>query len=155
MQHTTYKMLNPFNTDSEDLAESERFIDHTIKKEKSNYSYIPICLYILQIATLLIGSINDNTTNGFIYSSFTLQRWLIIFSIYNMCGLISIYQFNQHTPDNRIYFIFYKFIKIIFIIIGFLILFTYNTINNCNFILGYGLFYTLFELIQCLINTVF
>ena len=155
-------MMNPFeDNDIEKQRDTDKFIEHpsiyiSVPPKKNNkkncISYIIIgFIYLLEILTSILGGLNDSYTIGLNYSKFTIQYWLMIFAIYNIFGMMLIYQFNQRTYINKIYFIFYEFIKIIWLIIGFIILFKYNS-NDFNFICGYALFYGLFQIIWIIFN---
>jgi hypothetical protein len=153
-------MLNPFEDDIENQRDTSNFIPSSIhvshKKNITTYCYVIVVLiYILDIFTCVLGSLNNNKTNGLNNSPLTIQYWLIIFSIYNICGSMMIYQFNTRTYKNKLYFIFYEFIKLIWIIIGFVILFEFNNLVNYNFILDYGLFYALLQIILIFFNLIY
>ena len=153
-------MLNPFEDNiPENSRDTDRFIPSTVYipriRRTPLYCYIIIAfIYVFEIFTTVLGGTNDDKTIGLNNSGFTIQYWLMIFGIFNICGLILIYQFNQRTYKNKIYFIFYEFIKSIWLIIGFIILFKYN-LNERNFICEYGLFYTLFETLWMCYNLVY
>jgi len=149
-------MMNPFNdnNDADTARDTDRFIRHSIYLNNRQEIRQPIymygiigLIYIMEIFTTILGGLNDSNTTGLIHSALTIQYWLMIAGIYNMCGLILTYQFNLRTYKNKLWLIFYEFIKCIWIIIGFVILFGYNSIKNSNFILGYAIFYILFETI--------
>jgi hypothetical protein len=143
-------MLNPF----EDDLETGEFIPKNKQinknKEKNICQYILVgCIYMLEIFTCTLAGLNDNPTDGLAHSKLIPQYWLLPMALYNILGMIAIYQFNQRTFENKIYFIIYESIKLIWIIIGIQILF-YNKLSV--FIVGYMLFYIIFESIYCLIN---
>ena len=95
-------MINPFidETDLENQTDTDKFIKkstYTNTQNKTTISnrYIIIGLiYLLEIFTSVLGGINNQKTIGLKYSGLTIQYWLIISGIYNICGLIIIYQFN-------------------------------------------------------------
>ncbi len=145
-------MLNPF----EDDLETRQFIQQDkviIKKQTQNkhisHYVIIFSIYMLEIFTCTLAGLNDNPTDGLGHSKLIPQYWLLPMGLYNILGMIAIYQFNQRTYENKIYFIIYESIKLIWIIIGIQILF-YNKLSV--FIVGYMLFYIIFESIYCLIN---
>lgn len=145
-------MLNPFEPSSDENAkDTELFISthKTYKKTssiKSSITYIIVGLiYLFEILTTVIGGMNDNHNLGLNNSGLTLHNFLMSSGIYSILGLIAEYQFNQKVYNNRLYFIIYDFIKICWICIGCGILFGYNQIIGCNFIIGYSLFYILYS----------
>lgn len=148
-------MMNPFNdNDIENAGDTDKFIPnsiytrHRIEKNQPIYMYILIgMIYIMEIFTSILGGVNDSNTIGLNHSALTIQYCLMIAGIYNMSGLILTYQFNLRTYKNKLLLLFYEFIKCIWLIIGFIILFGYNSVKENSFILGYALFYILFEII--------
>jgi hypothetical protein len=148
-------MINPFNdnNDVESARDTDQFIIHTQlnnrrKNTKSVFMYVLIALiYGYEIFTTILGGLNESTTIGFNNSGLTIQYWLMIAGIYNMCGLIAIYQFNLRKYENKFSLLCYKFIKFVWLSIGLIILFGYNDIKEYHFILGYALFYIIFEII--------
>ena len=153
-------MMNPFeDNNTENSRDTDRFIQSTmyipIINRTSLFCYILVgFIYILEFFTIILGSTNNDKTIGLNNSDFTIQYWLMIFSIFNMCSVILIYKFNQRIYKNKLYFIFVEFIKLFLLIIGFIILLKYN-LNNLNFICRYGLFYSLFETLWMCNNFVY
>lgn len=145
-------MLNPFEEESEQsqFIQPERVVIKKQNKEKHISMYITIfSIHILEIFTCTLSGLNDNPTDGLAHSNLIPQYWLLSMAIYNIFGIIAIYQFNQRTFENKIYFIIYETIKIIWIILGIQILF-YNKLST--FIVGYMLFYIIFESIYSIVN---
>ena len=149
-------MLNPFQEDNadyrEDVKDTDKFLNtystSKLKSKLSLYNYIIIgCIYLSEIFTATFAGLNNNNNIGLFHSEFDLQYWLLASSIYSICGLIAIYQFNQKKYQNKLYFIFYDFIKFCWIIIGCIILFGFNHIIGCNVIIGYSLFYISYNII--------
>lgn len=142
------------NDDIENCNEETHFIpSYDYMKKSSKCYYIVISLmYILEVFTMILGCLNDNKTNGLYNSNFIIQYWLIIFAIYNILGLIMIYQYIIKYNTNKVYFIIYDFIKLMWITVGFVMILSYNSIRNCNFIICYSLLYTIFETIWMFIN---
>jgi hypothetical protein len=145
-------MQNPFEDyDYDNVRETDKFINTYIAnhRNKLTYCYYVIIglIYILECFTSTLGGLNHQKSTGFFDSNFTLQYWLLVSGIYSIIGLILIYQFNQKKYENKLYFIFYDFIKICWLIIGTLILFGFNQIIGCNFIIGYSLFYIMFSIL--------
>lgn len=145
-------MLNPFEEESEraHFIQQDTVVIKKQKRDKHISIYIAIfSIYILELFTCTLAGLNDNPTEGLGHSKLIPQYWLLPMAIYNIIGMIAIYQFNQRTFENKIYFIIYESIKLIWIIIGIQILF-YNKLNV--FIVGYMLFYIIFESIYWMIN---
>jgi hypothetical protein len=149
-------MLNPFQEDNadyhEDIKDTDKFLNtHSTSKLNSKlslYNYIIIgCIYILEMFTATFAKLNDDNNTGLFHSEFDLHYWLLVSSIYSICGLIAIYQFNQKKYKNKLYFIIYDFIKLCWIFIGCIILFGFNHIIGCNLIIGYSLFYISYNII--------
>ena len=143
-------MQNPFD-DHDNQRDTDRFIT-TIQTQRNTknslYSYILIGLiYLLEILTTIIGGINSDKNDGLFHSDFNLQYWLMVSGIYSIICMMMIYQFNQKVYKNKIYFITLDFIKLSWILIGIVMLFGFNNIIGCNFIIGYSLFYILFSII--------
>jgi hypothetical protein len=141
-------MLNPFNDDTHDTSkDTDKFIvSIDIKQKIPIYSYIIIGLInILEILTTILGGTNDEDNTGLFHSKLTLQNWLFVSGIYSMIYMVIIYQFNLKIYTNKIYFIIMDFIKFCWVFIGGGILFGFNTIIGCNFIIAYSLFYFLFS----------
>jgi hypothetical protein len=136
-------MLNPFEEDKETTV----FITPTynvIKPKNNICTYILIgCIYILEIFTATLAGLNADSTEGIFHSNLTPQYWLLPFAIYNIINLIMIYQFNQRTYSNKLYFIISEIIKIIWIIMGFVIL-AHNHLDI--FIISYMIFYIIVEI---------
>ena len=149
-------MLNPFQEDNADNCENAKDTDkflntHSTSKLNSKlslYNYIIIgFVYLSEMFTATFAKLNDDNNTGLFHSEFDLQYWLLASGIYSICGLIAIYQFNQKNYQNKLYFIIYDFIKFCWIIIGCIILFVFNHIIGCNFIIGYSLFYISYNII--------
>jgi len=145
-------MQNPFIDDDQiNQRDTDRFIQSEFqinRIQKPIYSYILVgFIYLLEILTTVLGGMNDNHNNGLFNSGFNLQYWLMISGIYSIICMMAIYQFNQKIYKNKIYFIILDFIKLCWIFIGIIILFGFNIIIGCNFIIGYALFYILFSII--------
>ena len=134
----------------ENSKDTDRFIStYSIRHTKKNYSTITYIfnglIYLLEILTATIGGTNDNKNIGLFNSGLILQYFLMSAGIYSILGLIAIYQFNLKVYKNKLYFMFYDFIKICWICIGYGILFGYNQLKDCNFIIGYSMFYILYS----------
>lgn len=155
-------MLNPFvETDDDNNArDTDRFISTysvRVLKEQNfiKFTYIFVgFIYLLEIFTTTLGGMNDNKNVGLFNSNLNLQYWLMSSGIYSILCLIAIYQFNQKVYKNKIYFIMLDFIKICWICIGYGIIFGYNQIMNCNFIIGYSLFYILFSTLYIMFSVI-
>lgn len=154
-------MLNPFveTDDNNNARDTDRFIStysvRICRKQNPLYTYIFVgFIYLLEIFTTTLGGMNDNKNVGLFNSNLNLQYWLMSSGIYSILCLIVIYQFNQKVYKNKIYFIMLDFIKICWICIGYGILFGYNQIMNCNFIIGYSLFYILFSTIYIMFSVI-
>ena len=145
-------MQNPFiDDDRNNQHETDRFIQSEFQNNimrKPKYTYILVgFIYILEILTTIIGIMNDNHNNGIFNSGFNLQCWLTVSGIYSITCMVAIYQFNLKVYKNKIYFILLDFIKLCWLFIGIIMLFGFNIIIGCNFIIGYSLFYILFSTI--------
>lgn len=146
-------MLNPFQEDNvEHVKDTDKLLNtystSKLKSKLSLYNYIIIgFVYLSEIFTATFAKLNDDNNTGLFHSKFDLHYWLLASSIYSICGLIAIYQFNQKIYKNKLYFIIYDFIKFCWIIIGCIILFGFNHIIGCNFIIGYSLFYISYNII--------
>lgn len=141
-------MQNPFQDDDYNSRDTDKFIStYTFQQKKSYYHYITIGLiYILECFTSTYGALSEDKSNGLFNSKLTYQYWLLTSGIYSIIGLIMIYQFNQKTYENKLYFIVYDFIKCCWLIIG-AGLFAFNQIVGCNFLIGYSLFYLLLSVL--------
>ena len=141
-------MLNPFEEDKETsiFIPTKNYTENYREKKYSSNSiikYIAIGLiYVLEIFTATLGGLNDNQTIGIFNSNLKPQSWLLASAIYSISVLCLIYQFNQRTFNNRLYFIILDFIKFSWLIIGIGILIQ-NKLNI--FIVGYMLFYMCIE----------
>ena len=147
-------MQNPFSDDYENSRDTDRFITSVYVQRQDQiqktpvYSYILVgMIYLLEILTTILGGMNSDKNNGLFHSDFNLQYWLMISGIYSIVSMMVIYQFNQKVYKNKIYFIILDFIKLSWILIGIVMLFGFNIIIGCNFIIGYSLFYILFSII--------
>ena len=146
-------MMNPFENDdnhTDNVRDTDRFIStYSVRVSRKNHSIIRYIfnglIYLLEILTATLGGMNDNNNVGLFNSGLILQYFLMSSGIYSILGLIAEYQFNLKVYNNKIYFIVYEFIKMCWICIGYGILFGYNQIMNCNFIIGYSLFYILYS----------
>lgn len=142
-------MLNPFiNNDNNDNKRSYVTIDDYNNNNRNpvnvNHKYysIIILLYILESVSIILGCADKEDTIGMNNSNFTINYILIMLGIYNMIGYTLIYQNNYKKYNTRLFFIFYDSIKLIFILLGFIIIFKFNSEYN-NFILPYSIFYLL------------
>ena len=87
-------MMNPFeDNNTENSRDTDRFIQSTmyipIINRTSLFCYILVgFIYILEFFTIILGSTNNDKTIGLNNSDFTIQYWLMIFSIFNMCSVI-------------------------------------------------------------------
>jgi hypothetical protein len=135
------------DTDTDIIIPQSIYVNKNYDKRLPIYVYIFIgTIYIMEIFTTILGGINDTNTNGFIKkSSFKIQHWLIASGIYNMCGLILTYQFNLIKYKNIKWFILYEYIKVEWLFIGALTIFSNITIFN--FILGYSAFYIVLNVV--------
>ena len=146
-------MQNPFddsNDNSNDnITDRDKLIPTYItynKKQKNhlcvNIKYIAISfIYLLEILTSVLGGLNNQQVKTFPNTNFKIQYWLLVSGLYNIVGIMCIYQFPLFKYENKLYFIIYDILKLLWLIIGSFILLNYNTIINCNFIIGYTLFY--------------
>ena len=140
-------MLNPFiNNDDNDKRSYVTIDDYNNNRNSVNvnhkYYSIIILLYILESVSIIIGCVDKEDTIGMNNSNFTINYILIMLGIYNMIGYTLIYQNNYKKYNTRLFFIFYDSIKLIFIVLGFIIIFKFNSEYN-NFILPYSIFYLL------------
>lgn len=141
-------MQNPLEEDKETTVfiTTENYIKNYREKKylsKPIISYIAIGLiYGLEIFTATLGGLNNNQSEGLFNSDLHAQSWLLASAIYSISVLCLIYQFNQRTYNNRLYFIILDFIKFTWLIIGILILIK-NKLNI--FIIDYMLFYICIE----------
>ena len=141
-------MLNPFiNNDNNDKRSYVTIDDYNNNNRNSvnvNHKYysIIILLYILESVSIILGCADKEDTIGMNNSNFTINYILIMLGIYNMIGYTLIYQNNYKKYNTRLFFIFYDSIKLIFILLGFIIIFKFNSEYN-NFILPYSIFYLL------------
>ena len=145
-------MIDPLTeTDMLSSSETDKFIvfsNYNRESKHPKYMYISvIMIYIIEITTIIIGEIYYNT-NGI--KQLTLNRWLIVASVYNICGLMSIYQFNTWKYNNKKKLVIYECIKMIWISIGLVILFNYNKEHIIIYI--YSLIYIIFESILMINN---
>jgi hypothetical protein len=152
-------MLNPFLEPDENARDTDKFIStnsvRIIKKNNYPITYIIVGLiYLLEIFTSVIGGMSDNNNTGLFRSGLILQYFLMSSGLYAIIGLIAEYQFNQKVYLNKLYFLLYDFIKICWICIGCGILFGYNEIINCNFIIGYSLFYILYSILYVICSVI-
>jgi hypothetical protein len=152
-------MLNPFLESDENARDTDKFIStnsvRIIKKNNYPITYIIVGLiYVLEILTSVIGGMNDNNNTGLFKYGLILQYFLMSSGLYAILGLIAEYQFNQKVYLNKLYFLLYDFIKICWICIGCGILFGYNQIMNCNFIIGYSLFYILYSILYVICSVI-
>lgn len=154
-------MLNPFEEtdDNNNARDTDRFISTYSVKISRKYKSLYTCIfnsliYLLEILTATIGGMNDNKNVGLFNSGLILQYFLMSSGIYSILGLIAIYQFNLKVYKNKFYFLIYDFIKISWICIGCGILFGYNQIINCNFIIGYSLFYILYKILYVIFSVI-
>lgn len=145
-------MENPFDdwnktTDRDNLI--PMYI--TYNKKQKKYSYIKYIIigfiYLLEIFTAVLGGLNNQEVNTFPNTNFTIQYWLLTSGLYNICGLMCVYLFPLFTYKNKLYFIIYDLVKLLWLALGSFILLNYNSIINCNFIIGYTLFYLIIEFI--------
>ena len=142
-------MLNPFiNNDNNDNKRSYVTIDDYNNNNRNpvnvNHKYysIIILLYILESVSIILGCADKEDTIGMNNSNFTINYILIMLGIYNMIGYTLIHQNNYKKYNTKLLFIFYDSIKLIFILLGFIIIFKFNSEYN-NFILPYSIFYLL------------
>lgn len=152
-------MLNPFEEIDENTKETDRFVStYSVRMTKNKHLLITYIfnglIYLLEILTATIGGMNDNKNVGLFNSGLILQYFLMSSGIYSILGLIAIYQFNLKVYKNKFYFLIYDFIKISWICIGCGILFGYNQIINCNFIIGYSLFYILYKILYVIFSVI-
>jgi len=138
-------MLNPFTTKINIFEDESHIPIYSKSKQKqenrSTYLYIIIgIMYSMNICAIIIGSLNHSHT-------YEIENWLIISGIYNILGLFIIYQFNLQKYENKSYLISYEIIKNMWFIIGLIILFGYNKIQNNIFILNFTLCYIIIEII--------
>ena len=139
-------MLNPFIND--DNMKERTYItidDYNNRKpvniNKKYYSKI-ILLYILESVSIILGCVDKEDIVGMNNSNFTINYILIILGIYNIIGYTLIHQNNYKKYNTKLFFILYDSIKLIFILLGFIIIFKFNSEYN-NFILPYSIFYLL------------
>lgn len=142
-------MLNPFEEDKEIVVfiPTHNYSEKVYETKSIAYYIHIVCLYILEIFTATLAGLNDNSTCGLFNSNLKPQPWLLSSAIYSIIILCLIYQFNQRTFNNRLYFIIADFIKLTWLIIGIVILIE-NKLNV--FIVGYMLFYILIEFLYVL-----
>ena len=141
-------MQNPFE-DNDNFRETDTFLSTFQKKHNiSYYKYIFVSLvFLLEIFTATFGGISNDSNTGLFNTNLNLQHWLITSGIYGIIGIIFDYQFNQKVYKNKIYFIFYDLVKICWILIGNVILFGFNRLKDCNTLIGYSLFYIIFNIL--------
>lgn len=147
-------MIDPLTDDNISL-ETDKFIAFSNYENKKRYKYpqymyvFVIMMYIIEITTIIIAEIYDNTDG---LNELTLNRWLMFAAIYNVLGLMAIFQFTSCKYNNKHYLIIYECIKMIWLIIGLIILFNWNGLINTIFI--YTLIYIILESIWMINNFV-
>ena len=142
-------MQNPFDDSNDNITDSDKLIPTYItynKTEKkylcTNIKYVIISLiYLLEIFTAVLGGLNNQQVETFPNTNLKIQYWLFVSGLYNIIGLMCTYQFPKKKYENKLYFIIYDIVKLLWLIIGSFILLNYNSVVNCNFIIGYTLFY--------------
>jgi len=102
---------------------------------------IIIFLCIFELVSIILGCASNEDTIGIKNSNFTINYILIILGIYNIIGYTLIHR-NNYKKYNKFFFILYDVIKLIFILLGFIIIFKFNSEYN-NFILPYSITYLL------------
>jgi hypothetical protein len=132
-------MLDPFETVYVKKT-NNNLVNNNLYFNYIRYIIISI-IYLIEALTATLGGLNVQDTNTFPNVNLKIQYWLLASGLYNIFGLILIYQFPLFTYSNKNYFTIYNILKFIWILIGGFILINYNKIINCNFIIGYSLFY--------------
>ena len=147
-------MLNPFinndinnnitnnNNNKRAYVTIDDYNNRTSDNVNMKYSIIIMLLYILESVSVILGCADTEDTIGMNNSNFTINYILIMLGIYNMIGYTLIHQNNYKKYNTKLLFIFYDSIKLIFILLGFIIIFKFNSEYN-NFILPYSIFYLL------------
>ena len=115
-------------------------IDDYKKPVNNKYYIIIIFLYILESLSIILGCASKEDTIGINNSNFTINYILIILGIYNSIGYTLIHRNNYKKYNTKLFFIFYDIIKLIFILLGIIIIFKFNSDYN-NFILPYSITY--------------
>jgi hypothetical protein len=161
-------MQNPF----EEL-DNEKLLPHfnNYENKPKKYTYLKIVIivfiYLLEIFTAVLGGLNNQEVNTFPNTNFTIQYWLLASGLYNIIGLMCTYQFPKKNVEanflrselyidnsrplfkynNKLYFVIYDIIKLLWLAVGSFILLNYNSIIHCNFIIGYTLFYLILDFV--------
>ena len=125
-------MQNPFEeSDNEKLLPQFNNYENKPKKYTNLKIMIIGFIYLIEIFTSVLGGLNNQFTNTFPNTNFTIQYWLLASGLYNIIGLMCTYNFPLFNYDNKLYFIIYDIIKLLWLSIGTFILLNYNTILNC------------------------
>ena len=96
-------MIDPLTDDNISL-ETDKFIAFSNYENKKKYTYpqytyvFVIMMYIIEITTIIISEIYDNTDG---LNELTLNRWLMFAAIYNVLGLMAIFQFTSCKYNNK------------------------------------------------------